>query len=272
MISVIIPTFNRCDTLPRAIDSVFAQDCTEPLEVIVVDDGSQDGTLDLLQQSYPAVICLSQDNQGVSAARNHGLRRARGEWIALLDSDDEWLPHKLSLQLRGLQRTNMLVSHTEEIWIRSGVRVNQMKKHHKQGGWIFQACLPLCAMSPSSIVMHRSVVDAVGEFDEDLPACEDYDYWLRLTPNYAVDFVAQPSIIKYGGHADQLSRKHWGMDRFRVRALNKILKSKLSAADKQAAQTVLQQKLDILMQGARKHNNQALIDECLGHQAAIARN
>ncbi len=102
----------------------------------------------------------------------------------------------------------MRVCHTDEIWIRNGRRVNARKKHGKKGGWIFQHCLPLCAMSPSSIMIHRDVFTALGGFDERLPACEDYDLWLRITARYPVLFTRQPLIEKYGGHDDQLSRKY----------------------------------------------------------------
>ncbi len=178
-ISVIIPTYNRAHTLSRALDSVLAQ--THPAdEVIVIDDGSTDSTVELLQNSYPNVTLIQQQNRGVSAARNSGIRASHSEWVALLDSDDEWLPDKLNKQLALVsQQPEYKIIHSDEIWIRYGVRVNQMKKHIKKGGWIFQDCLPLCAISPSAVMIHRSVFDDVGLFDESLPACEDYDLWLR---------------------------------------------------------------------------------------------
>lgn len=264
-ISVIIPTFNRSASLARALDSVLSQKGVDEdfcLQIIVVDDGSTDNTQSFVKSSYPQVTYLRQANQGVSSARNVGLKKADGEWIALLDSDDEWLPHKLSTQLRELANTQYQVCHTQEVWVRDGVRVNQLKKHQKHRGWIFQHCLPLCAMSPSSILIRDKVVDEVGCFDEELPACEDYDYWLRLTAQHPVAYVEQPSIIKYGGHADQLSRRYWGMDRFRVRALENALKLTLKEGDRAAALTMLNKKLQILLNGARKHQNYGLIKSC----------
>ena len=202
-VSVIIPTFNRAAPLMRALNSVAEQTCA-PLEVIAIDDGSTDNTAERIEQHFPHVRYFKQTNQGVSAARNTGIELAKGDWIALLDSDDEWLPGKLETQLAQLsQQREVLICHTEEIWIRNGVRVNQMKKHAKAGGWIFQHCLPMCAMSPSSIVIHRRVFDDVGVFDETLPACEDYDLWLRTTCRYPVLFIDKPLIRKYGGHDDQ---------------------------------------------------------------------
>lgn len=265
LISVVLPTYNRAHTISRALDSVFSQRGlgTEfKLQVIVVDDGSTDATLGLIETGYPAVETIASANRGVSSARNLGLARARGEWIALLDSDDEWLPNKLSRQIALLRTTGLQVCHTQEIWIRNGVRVNQMSKHKKQGGWIFKQCLPLCAMSPSSILMHQEVVANVGEFDETLPACEDYDYWLRLCSRYEVAYIQEPCITKYGGHEDQLSRQFWGMDRFRVQALIKILKQPLPPIYRQEALAVLRSKLNILLNGAKKHENAELIEYC----------
>lgn len=254
-ISVVIPTCNRRDYLQRALSSVVSQTHTAD-EVIVIDDGSEDGTAQLVKTRFPAVNYFFQQNQGVSAARNRGIRLASGDWIALLDSDDEWLPGKLKVQVAALQNNpDLRVCHTEEIWNRNGKRVNQMSKHRKSGGWIFQHCLPLCAMSPSSILLHRSVFDEVGIFDESLPACEDYELWLRITARYPVLFIEQPQIIKYGGHDDQLSRKFWGMDRFRIYALEKILQAGvLSEDDHAAAVGMLIEKCSIYIQGAMKRN------------------
>lgn len=264
-LSVIIPSFNRATTLSRAIDSVLNQKLTIPveLETIVVDDGSTDESAQLVQQ-YETVQYRYQQNQGVSSARNVGIERAQGEWLAFLDSDDEWLPQKLLLQFERLLVSGHQVSHTEEIWIRNGVRVNQMNKHQKSGGQIYLDCLPLCAMSPSSIIIHRQVFEQVGTFDESLPACEDYDLWLRIASQFEVDFIAEPCIKKYGGHDDQLSRKHWGMDRFRVRALDKMLRSDIPLSEQQrvATKNTLREKLIILRNGAQKRDNQELIEYC----------
>ncbi len=223
-------------------------------EIIVVDDGSQDGTGDLIRHRYPQVHYLRQPNGGVSSARNRGIGAAGGDWIAFLDSDDAWLPDKLAAQCAVLREyPNIRLCHTQEVWIRNGRRVNQMDKHAKSRGYIFRACLPRCVISPSAALLHRSLFDALGTFDEDLPACEDYDLWLRICATEPVAFVPGPQIRKYGGHADQLSRKHWGMDRFRVRALEKIIDSgRLDAGDRATACAMLIRKAGILAAGARK--------------------
>ncbi len=262
-ISVIIPTYNRWHTLPRALDSVLAQTyCAD--EVVVIDDGSNDNTAELLKENYPNVTLAQQENSGVSAARNHGINESSGEWVALLDSDDEWLPHKLEQQMALIvQQPEHKLVHSDEIWIRNGVRVNQMKKHLKKGGWIFKDCLPLCAISPSAAMIHRTVFDNVGLFDETLPACEDYDLWLRITSRYPVLYCDEPLIKKYGGHEDQLSKQHWGMDRFRIQALMKVIdRGGVNEGDRTAALVMLLQKTDILLKGAIKHGNSELIKQC----------
>ena len=179
-ISVVIPSYNRKHTLDRALQSVLDQ-TSRVDEVILVDDGSTDGSSEMVRQQFPEVIVVKQPNLGVSAARNRGIAKARCEWIALLDSDDSWLPQKID-QIRKAHKLqpDFALYHSDEIWIRRGVRVNPMQKHRKCGGWIFEQCLPLCAISPSAAVICKSTLEALGSFDENLPACEDYDLWLRL--------------------------------------------------------------------------------------------
>ena len=252
-ISLVIPTYNRCSTLKRALNSVLQQ-TMRPDEIIVVDDGSTDETANMLNREFPELTYIAQTNKGVSAARNRGIRQAQGNWITFLDSDDSWLTEKLTTQVYALRKSpEIKICHTEEVWIRNGLRVNAMNKHKKTGGWIFKHCLPLCAMSPSSIMIHRSVFDNVGLFDESLPACEDYDLWLRITAKYPVLFLEQPLINKYGGHSDQLSHKYWGMDRFRIQALEKIIAQPyLSSENKNAATKMLLKKARIFKNGALK--------------------
>ncbi|MFO7603619.1 MAG: glycosyltransferase family A protein [Gammaproteobacteria bacterium] len=252
-ISVIIPSYNRAHTLPRALDSVLAQSRAAD-EILVIDDGSTDATRRLVTESYPQVRYIYQDNAGVSAARNTGIRQARGEWLALLDSDDEWLPDKLARQAAAIAaEPDYQLCHCDEIWIRQGRRVNPMKKHAKAGGWIFERCLPLCAISPSAVLLHRALLDQVGLFDERLPACEDYDLWLRVCARHPVLYVEDALLKKYGGHEDQLSQQHWGMDRFRIQALDNALQTlPLKPGDRQAAMATLASKLRIFINGARK--------------------
>lgn len=267
-VGVVIPTFNRAHTLGRALDSVFAQTLPSQ-QVIVVDDGSSDSTADVVA-GYPGVSYLRQENHGVSAARNFGISHCDCDWIALLDSDDEWLPEKLRVQFGALaENPGHRLVHCDEIWIRNGRRVNPADRHRKRGGWIFEYCLPLCVISPSAAVIEKSLFDETGGFNEQLPACEDYDLWLRICSRHPVLYVDQPLLRKYGGHADQLSRKHWGMDRFRVRALRDvILAGELSPEHRSAALKMLRMKCEILIEGGRKRGNSEVVAD---HQALLAR-
>ena len=252
-VSVVIPTFDRRETIERAVRSVLAQSLP-PFEVIVVDDGSTDHTYDHLRQTYPQIIALRQPHSGVSRARNCGIENAKGHWVAFLDSDDEWLPDKLEIQLEAMRdQPDYRICHTDEVWIRRGVRVNPRKIHRKSGGCIFDRCLPMCVVSPSSVLLERSLLEEVGGFDESLPACEDYDLWLRIFLRHPVCYVDQPLVVKYGGHADQLSRNIWGLDRFRIRALTKLLDTEpLSEEQRKRVVAVLLQKIDIVVAGAAK--------------------
>jgi len=256
-VSVIIPTYNRKSWLAQALNSVLRQ--TLPAaEIIVIDDGSTDGTGKWIGETFPGIIYHWQPQQGPAAARNRGAQLASADWLAFLDSDDRWLPQKLEKQRDFLSaHPDYECVYTDEIWIRSGRRVNQAKRHRKYGGRIYLHCLPLCVISPSSILMARRLWDALGGFDPNLPACEDYDLWLRLAARFPVGYLDEPLIIKYGGHADQLSRQ-WGLDRYRVMALQKMLRSgDLPARWFEATRQNLLQRCEILVAGFRKHGRKA---------------
>ena len=254
-VSVIIPTYNRKHTLKRAIQSVYIQSLP-PFEIIVVDDGSNDGTKEWVKQKYPDIKYIYQKNSGVSSARNKGIKIARGDWIALLDSDDEWLPNKLNEQINRIKlNLDVKILHSNEIWIRNGVRVNQMKKHKKFGGYIFEKCLDMCRISPSSVMLKKAIFNDIGTFDESLKVCEDYDLWLRITSKYPVCFLDIPLIKKYGGHSDQLSKAHDGIEFYRIQSLQKILESKiLSKPQTLLAINMMVNKMNIYASGLEKRN------------------
>jgi len=251
-VSVIIPTFNRRHLVREAVDSVLAQDFGDT-ELIVVDDGSTDATAEALAVYGRRIRLIRQSNRGVSAARNAGIRAAGAPLIALLDSDDLWLAGKLVIQTAFFQANpDALICQTEEIWMRNGLRVNPRKKHRKPSGDIFECSLELCLVSPSAVMMRRRLLDEVGLFDESLPACEDYDLWLRVACRHPVYLIDDPLIVKRGGHADQLSR-HPGLDRYRIRSLAKLLENGLlDPARDAAARRVLQKKCAIYVQGCLK--------------------
>jgi len=252
-ISVIIPTFNRKKTLGRAIQSVLNQSLS-PFEILIIDDGSNDGTEEWVKENFQNIKYIYQNNHGVSSARNIGIENAYGDWIAFLDSDDEWLPNKLDKQVKAIDSNpKMKFFHTNEIWIRNGVRVNQMKKHKKYGGYIFEKCLDICRISPSSVLIKKEVFDNIGNFDESLRVCEDYDLWLRITSKYSVVFLDIPLIYKYGGHVDQLSKVNDGIESYRIQSLEKIIKSGfLSNEQKVMAINALVNKMKIYSKGLKK--------------------
>ncbi len=261
-VSVIIPTYNRCDSLCTAIESVIKQ-TIQPQQIIVVDDGSEDNTPAVIAERFPTVKLIRQSNHGVSHARNRGIEVATGTWIAFLDSDDRWFENKLAVQMKAIEASpGFRLCHCDERWIRNGKRVNPMHKHQKRGGDIFEFCLPLCAISPSAAIIHQSLFHEVGAFDETLPACEDYDLWLRICSRYPVLFIDSALLEKTGGHEDQLSKKYWGMDRFRLIALSKLLRSQ-SLSEMQISMTkhTFIKKYQILINGAKKRGNDAFVAE-----------
>ena len=252
-VSVIVPTYNRADRLERALNSIVSQTCQD-FELIVVDDGSTDKTSQLMKSFPKAQYFYIKKNSGVSKARNVGLAFAKGELICFLDSDDLWKEKKIQIQSLWLENNkDSQICYTDEIWIRNGVRVNPMNRHRKYSGDIFRHCLGLCIVSPSSVMIRAKLFDEIGNFDESLPACEDYDLWLRIASKYAFHFIEEPLIIKYGGHSDQLSRKYWGMDRFRVVALKKLLdQNSLDKEKLKLTRSVFLEKCSILIKGFEK--------------------
>lgn len=255
LVTVIIPTYNRASTICRAIESVLKQTYSN-IELIIVDDGSTDETKLLLKQykQNENLKIIETTNLGVSCARNLGVARAKGDYISFLDSDDEWLPGKLSSQIPLLKDYEWV--HTEEIWIRNGVRVNPMKKHQKGAGNLFVSSLKLCLVSPSTVLMSKKIFTEFCGFREDFVVCEDYDLWLKLFTKYAIGYVSSPQIIKYGGHDDQLSRKYFAMDYFRAKSIAWILKNMtINKTQHEEAKKVLLKKCEILLKGYQKHQN-----------------
>ncbi len=250
MVSVVITTYNRRAYLRAAVNSVLAQDHPEK-EIIVIDDGSVDGSADELL-GLP-LRYVRKENGGISSARNLGITLAGGDFIAFLDVDDYWKKGKLSDQIALMKKEGCLISYTDEIWMRNGTRLNQRLRHRKYSGMIYEHCLPLCIISPSSAVIDRRVFDDVGLFDESLPVCEDYDMWLRIACRYPVSFVERRLIVKQGGHADQLSRRFEAMDRFRITSLAKILSMRILTPEQRTFTLAeLRKKCAIYAQGARK--------------------
>lgn len=242
--------------LRECLESVRAQSL-QPKEVIVID-GSPEALHETVSQITPTAIYLRQETRGVSAARNAGIHKARGSLLAFLDSDDLWYPKKLERQVEFFRNNpDALICQTEEIWIRNSRRVNQMKKHKKQSGWIFQASLPLCIVSPSAVMIKCGLFDEVGLFDESFPVCEDYELWLRIASRYPIYLIDEPLTVKRGGHDDQLSRSFKGMDRYRILAIERALESgNLNEDNRHAAIGELRKKCGIYVKGCIKHKRE----------------
>ena len=277
MISVIITSYNRMNYLIESLPSVLNQTFKD-IEVIVVDDGSTDGTrsyVEFVRSRDKRVRYVREPGVGVSGARNRGIVESKGEYICFLDSDDLWLPKKLEIQFRETVSKGYYISYTDEIWIRRGRYVNPGKKHQKFGGWIFEKCIPLCIISPSSVMIKREIFSRVGLFDETFYVCEDYDLWLRICSRYPVLFINKKLIVKRGGHPGQLSAT-WGRDAYRVRSLLSILKSPYLTKDqRELVLKDLVRRMRILMEGFRKNERrfvssyyEGLLKDLLGMYSA----
>jgi len=262
--SVIIPTYNRFEKTRAAIDSVLAQNFND-FELIVVDDGSTDSTPELEELYTGRIKYLRQENLGVSAARNLGIKHSDSRHTTFLDSDDIWLPKKLSAHYNFIKdNAHIMIHQTDELWIRSGKRVNPKIKHLKREGDIFIDSLDLCLISPSAVCIANPLFEKYGWFDEKLPACEDYDLWLRITPGEKIGLINEGMITRHGGHKDQLSAKYWGMDRFRIYSIIKLLsekENKLNRSHTECAKLKALEKCRILLLGAEKRENLKFADQ-----------
>lgn len=268
IISVIIPTYNRGWILKEAVDSVLSQEFYN-FELIVVDDGSEDNSPDILASYGDRIKVIRQENKGVSSARNRGIASSSGRYIAFLDSDDLWLPGKLSAQFAFFESNpGALICQTEETWQKNGKRVNPGKRHKKMSGFYFEKALELCMVSPSAIMVKKNLFDMVGLFDETLPACEDYDMWLRVNCRHPIYLIDTPLIIKRGGHHDQLSGMH-SLDKYRIQSIIKLIENSLLSGDqRKLAIKALEDKCRVYSDGCRKRGR---IEEAL-HYIEIAEN
>ncbi|GAB4437348.1 MAG: glycosyltransferase [bacterium] len=254
-VSVIIPTYNRKDFLREALLSVYNQTYKD-FEVIVYDDGSTDDTtqmIETIKKYYPIKYISSEINRGPSFARNRAVEAAQGRYIAFLDSDDLWLKNKLKEQICFMKDKSIKICQTDEIWIRKGKRVNPLKKHAKPSGDVFERSLDLCLVSPSAVMMEKEIFIKHNGFDEKLPACEDYDLWLRISAKEKIYLLEKKLVIKRGGHKDQLSTAIPYLDRYRVYSMSKLIEN--SCLDNDKLLTVkkkLSEKCSIIIQGLKK--------------------
>lgn len=218
-VSVIIPVFNRTSPLKDAIESIFCQSYLD-YEIIVVDDGSKQDVQKSLTPYLDRIIYLKNEkNMGVSFSRNLGIKHSNGEFIAFLDSDDLWLNFKLSLQIKEMEKRNLMVCHTDEFWFKKDRFINQGEKHKRYGGFILNKILDICRISPSSVLIHKSVFEKAGLFDESMRACEDYELWLRIALYYEILYLDVKTTVKRSITNDQLSLNTPFMEQMRLNAL-----------------------------------------------------
>ncbi|MBF0217197.1 MAG: glycosyltransferase family 2 protein [Candidatus Omnitrophica bacterium] len=256
--SVVIPVYNRETFIAKCLNSVLSQDFDD-FEIIVVDDGSTDSTGSVIKDNFhdKRLRYFYHENKGVAAARNTGIRSSKGEFIAFLDSDDRWTADKLSKTVEYIDKYPLAkIFHTEETWFRRGALLGQKKKHKKPTGRVYRHALPLCCIGMSTAVVNRSVFDDIGFFDESFPACEDYDLWLRAANKYELILIPEALTIKEGGRPDQLSNSVWGLDRFRIKALEKmILSNILKPEDLELTILEFRNKCLIFAEGAANRGN-----------------
>jgi glycosyltransferase involved in cell wall biosynthesis len=237
----------------------------------VADDGSGDATPEVLARyaGDSRVRVLRLAHGGVCRARNAAVAEARAPLLAFLDSDDEWLPGKLAAQCALMRSGGYAISHTGEIWIRNGVRVNPPVHYLKRGGDLFAASLRHCMLAPSSTLMNRALYERAGGFDPEFPACEDFDLWLRIVPDHPVGLVPEPYLVRYGGHPDQLSTRYPAQDRFRILSLSRLLeRGRLDPGRRLQAREALEEKLAVYATGCRKRGHAEGLAWCAAIRAA----
>jgi glycosyltransferase involved in cell wall biosynthesis len=211
-VTVIIPNYNHTRFISQAINSVLRQSYRS-YEIIVVDDGSTDNSRQVVAQFGDQVRYIWQENQGLAGARNTGLRAARGEFVGLLDADDQWLPDFLATMV---DLADQYPAAAVYYACAQGMDVEGQTLPQQFGGpvvgpeLIYERLLRANFLIPSTILLRRTVVEAAGRFDQALRSCEDWDLWLRLLPEHT--FVGTPQcLIRYRLHASSLSKNLTGM-------------------------------------------------------------
>ncbi len=222
-ISVIIPTYNRAHIVCETIDSVLAQ-TYKNYEIIVVDDGSEDNTKEILKKYGEKIIYIYQKNKGLPAARNTGIKHMKGEYAAFVDSDDLFLPTKLEEQMN-------VFDQNPEIAVVSTMAELIDDDAHKLAGYkpqAFNSCdfkgiLESNFVVMSSTIVKKNVLLAVDMFDETLKTCEDWDIWIRILAEYKLYYLEKP-LLKYRISADAMSKNLLKIYEGELMMLNKFQK------------------------------------------------
>lgn len=205
LVSAVIPAFNAELWVSEAVRSVLDQ-TYRPLEVIVVDDGSADGTGDVVRAFGGAVRYIRQANGGVSRARNHGAAEARGEFIAFLDADDSWLPRKLEVQVgRIVDLPRAVASFMSSVSVKAGTKIEVPNLCRPEADLVAGLLLHSCVVgNASSVMIRREVFTRTGGFDPALSQCADWDMWIRLAELGPVDVVSEP-LVRVRSHERNMS-------------------------------------------------------------------
>ena len=235
-VAAVVPSYNVAAFLPRCIESILTQTVVVD-EVVVVDDGSVDKTREVAESFGPPVRCVSQANAGLAGARNSGIRAATSEWIALLDADDRWEPHKIERQLEAARQ------HPESAVIYSDATVvlpdgTTTAEHFcadkgPASGWVFDRLLESCFLLPSTVMARRDVLMEAGLFNQALRRVEDYELWLRISREHQFWYVAEP-LTFYERQPDSLSRNVAAMAAAEITVLEPILAQPLSATQRRS--------------------------------------
>ena len=220
-VSVVIPAYNAKGFIADAVRSVVDQTYRD-FEVIVVDDGSTDGTVTELAAFGDRVRVHQQANQGVAAARNAGAAMARGGWIAFLDADDLWLPHKLERQLAA-GAAPMTFTDRLNIGARGDLPEVQSEVTRMHGGDVFTLLLGEGNfITNTSVMMRRALFETMGGFYTGLNGTEDWDLWIRIAERHEIGFVDEP-LVRYRFHPGGLSRNFAKMGRERLQVIARAL-------------------------------------------------
>lgn len=222
-VSVIIPAYNAAAYIATAVDSVLDQKGVT-VEILAVDDGSTDGTWELLGRFGPAVRRVRQANGGPARARNHGARLAAGEWLAFLDADDEWLPHKLAAQLTAAGDAGLV--YTDRYNFGECGRVNERQSDGVRlwEGDVFEPLLRQNFITISSVILRRDWFERLGGFDEALIGTEDWDLWLRYAAEGPVRLCREP-LTRYRWRRSSLTNNLDRMCEGRLRVVRRALAS-----------------------------------------------
>lgn len=226
-VAIIIPCYNAQGTLAPTLDSALAQSFRD-FVIVAVNDGSQDDTLAILEQyakRHPDKIqVISQPNRGQTVAKNVGIANSRGEFIAFLDSDDLWAPDKLEKQLTLMAArpdTGLCYTAARQIDVQGAV-VGTIGVSASHRGRCVNELILRNNIVASSVLARRAAIERAGLFDEHLRACENWDLWIRIARDYAVEFIDEP-LTSYRVHPNNMSKNFERMFQARMYVIDKHL-------------------------------------------------